>query len=128
MVSLVSILDIFALVSFIVILFSFRDHQRRQGVPYPPGPRPLPLVGNFLDIPKELPWLTYTEWGKVYGKEFTHRYQGVPLTGPSVGDVFCIRIFGQLIVILNSPKVIKDLLEKRGEIYSDRFSIPFFEM
>ncbi|KAH9066016.1 cytochrome P450 [Lactarius deliciosus] len=110
MVSQVFVVDIFALVSFFVVLLAFRSHRRRRGHPYPPGPRPLPLIGNFLDLPKEFPWLTYTRWSKVYG------------------DVFSLHVFGQVVVVLNSPKAIKDLLEKRGDIYSDRPVIPFFEM
>ena len=33
-----------------------------------------------------------------------------------------------MIVILNSPKAAKDLLEKRGNIYSDRHLTPFYQM
>jgi hypothetical protein len=49
------------------------------------------------------------------------------MPGP-LGDVFCIRVFGQVIVVLNSLSAIKDLLEKRGEIYADRPSLPIVEM
>lgn len=38
-----------------------------QRLPYPPGPKPKPIVGNLFDVPKETAWLTYTEWGKQYG-------------------------------------------------------------
>jgi len=33
----------------------------------PPGPVPLPLLGNILSINTQEPWLTYTEWGADYG-------------------------------------------------------------
>jgi hypothetical protein len=46
----------------------------------------------------------------------------------SAGDVLSFHVFGQVIIVLNSVKVTKDLLEKRGEIYSDRTVIPFAEM
>jgi hypothetical protein len=35
---------------------------------------------------------------------------------------------GKVIVVLNSFKANKDLLERRGEIYSDRPAIPILEM
>jgi len=46
----------------------------------------------------------------------------------STGDVLSFHVFGQVIIVLNSVKVTKDLLEKRGQIYSDRPVIPFSEM
>ena len=44
------------------------------------------------------------------------------------GDVICLRVFSQVVVVLSSLSAIKDLLEKRGEIYSDRPPIPIVEM
>jgi hypothetical protein len=45
-----------------------------------------------------------------------------------VGDVLSFYVFGQVFVVLNSAQTTKDLLEKRGDIYSDRPVIPFFDM
>ena len=66
MISLITIVDILALVSFVFVLSAIRDLQRRRGCP--PGPRPLPIIGNLLDIPKESSWLAYTEFSKIYGE------------------------------------------------------------
>jgi hypothetical protein len=44
------------------------------------------------------------------------------------GDIMSFHVFGQVIVVLSSTKATKDLLEKRGDIYSDRPVIPFYEM
>jgi hypothetical protein len=46
----------------------------------------------------------------------------------NTGDVMSVKILGQVIIILNSPKAAKDLLEKRGNIYSDRHLMPFYQM
>jgi len=40
-------------------------HQKK--LPYPPGPRPLPLIGNVHQLPDKLRYQTYAEWGKKYG-------------------------------------------------------------
>ena len=66
-VSLMSIFDILALVSSLYVFLAFRDYQRRRGLPYPPGPRPLPLIGNILDIPREFSWLKYIQLAKKHG-------------------------------------------------------------
>ncbi|KZS88921.1 cytochrome P450 [Sistotremastrum niveocremeum HHB9708] len=70
--------------------------------PLPPGPKPVPLLGNALDLPKTQEWLTYARWGKQYG------------------DVVHVSALGQPIFILNSREAAVDLLEKKSSIYSDR--------
>ena len=55
-------------------------------------------------------------------------YHTVLVNMSSAGDVLSLHVFGQVIIVLNSFKATKDLLEKRGEVYSDRPVIPFFEM
>ena len=41
--------------------------RRRGGIPYPPGPYPLPLVGNMFQIPQKDEWPVYEAWAKKYG-------------------------------------------------------------
>ena len=67
-VSLMLAIEILVLVSSIVVFLAIRDYQKRQGLPYPPGPRPLPLIGNLFDVPKEFSWLTYARLSEKYGK------------------------------------------------------------
>ncbi|GJJ13366.1 hypothetical protein Clacol_007618 [Clathrus columnatus] len=71
-------------------------------LPYPPGPKPLPILGNALDLPRRNPQQKYRQWRQHYG-EIVH------LTAAK-----------QHILIVNTPKAAFDLLEKRGKIYSDR--------
>lgn len=49
------------------------------------------------------------------------------LTG-TVGDILSFHILGQVIVVLNTAKAAKDLLERRGNVYPDRPAVPFIEM
>jgi hypothetical protein len=57
------------LVIGICILFVIwkRAGPCRGGVPFPPGPPPLPFIGNLRDIPTIQPWIAYTQWKKKYG-------------------------------------------------------------
>lgn len=45
-----------------LLFFKFRQSAR------PPGPRPLPFVGNVFQLPQVNPWIIYREWAKTYGK------------------------------------------------------------
>ena len=64
---LTSSLDILLLVFLAAAFLAVRTYQRTGRLPYPPGPRPLPLVGNLFDIPKEFSWLSYAQLSKKHG-------------------------------------------------------------
>lgn len=36
-------------------------------LPLPPGPRPWPIIGNALDVPRDAQWSTFMKWAKEYG-------------------------------------------------------------
>lgn len=67
----------FSYMNFIDLLFGgvgiyliksifFTTSQIRPG-PLPPGPKPLPLIGNLLDLPQEQEWVHWTKYAKLYG-------------------------------------------------------------
>jgi hypothetical protein len=71
-------------------------------------------------MPTEFSWLTYTKLSKEHGMNHAFMYVYVLFTTGLTGDVISLHVFGKVIVVLNSIKAAKDLLEKRGDIYSDR--------
>jgi hypothetical protein len=67
MACLTFLVDIFFVLSFLASIWAIRDYRRHRGLSYPPGPWPLPIIGNLLDIPKDSSWLAYTQFSKKYG-------------------------------------------------------------
>ncbi|KAF7365051.1 Cytochrome p450 [Mycena venus] len=89
-----------------VVVRLLKGWKATSRLPFPPGPKPRFIMGNFYDIPSELPWITYAKWAKEYG------------------DVVHLQVFGNHVLVVNSVKAAVELLEKRGHIYSDRPTIP----
>ncbi|KAI0058231.1 cytochrome P450 [Artomyces pyxidatus] len=93
-----------------VAYYAVERRRRRKGLSYPPGPPPRPIIGNLLDVPTVDAWATYAGWEKKYG------------------DIMSLHVLGNVIIVLQSVKATRDLLEKRASIYSDRPVLPFFDM
>ncbi|KAH9952755.1 cytochrome P450 [Russula dissimulans] len=106
----VTAVDFFVISLSLYLLVVLRDHRKRRGLPYPPGPQSWPIIGNLLDVPSQRPWIAYTKMSKRYG------------------EIVGLHVLGQLVVVLSSSSAIKDLLERRGELYSDRPSFPLHEV
>ncbi|KAL6710489.1 hypothetical protein ACN47E_008537 [Coniothyrium glycines] len=68
----------------------------------PPGPMPLPFVGNKFDLPKSKPWIQFQDWSKKYG------------------PIFTIWIGRKPTVVISAPNIAVDLMEKRSTKYSSR--------
>ncbi|TFK20111.1 cytochrome P450 [Coprinopsis marcescibilis] len=92
---------------FLVLRKAFeRSSRNPRGLPLPPGPAGLPLVGNLFQIPQVHPWIVYDQWA------------------PKYGDLTYLEVFGQSLVIINNQNAIVDILEKDSANTSDRLWLP----
>ena len=65
--ALTLLVSVFIALLFLASIRAIHDYRRRGGLSYPPGPPPLPIIGNLLEIPKDSSWLAYTQFSKKYG-------------------------------------------------------------
>ncbi|KAJ2919015.1 hypothetical protein MD484_g1443, partial [Candolleomyces efflorescens] len=77
-----------------------------RGLPLPPGPRGLPILGNLFQLPQAEQWKVYQEWSKQHG------------------DMVYLEAMGQPILILGTLDRTEDLMEKHATMYSDRPTLP----
>ena len=68
----------------------------------PPGPRPLPFIGNLRLIPKKHPWIQFQAWAKEYG------------------PIYTIWLGRRPTIIVSDPNVAVEMMEKRSNKYSSR--------
>ncbi|KDQ14780.1 hypothetical protein BOTBODRAFT_187775 [Botryobasidium botryosum FD-172 SS1] len=89
----------------LVLLVLYRRRAARasnpHGLPYPPGPKPEPIIGNARQFPSHSSWLQYNEWRKIYG------------------DIMHLEALGNHVIVLGSYKIAHDLVGLRAN-YADR--------
>lgn len=84
-----------------VLIDYLRVLKLRQRLP--PGPFPLPLVGNYYQIPKVKPWIAFEAWAQHYNDPMITIWQGHKPT-----------------IMCNDAWSISEMLDKRANLYSSR--------
>ncbi|XP_063298141.1 cytochrome P450 2K1-like isoform X2 [Pelobates fuscus] len=99
------------LLSIIVFLFLLNTFYDRKGNNYknfPPGPKPLPIIGNLHILDKRKPFQTFQKLAEEYG------------------SVFSFHMGMKKVVVLCGYDAVKDALVNHAEEFSDRSFIPIF--
>lgn len=60
------------------------------------------MAGNILDMPAKHPWKVFAGWVQRFG------------------NIISLKVLGQTMIVVNSPQVAIDMLERKSTIYSDR--------
>ncbi|KAF7357321.1 Cytochrome P450 [Mycena sanguinolenta] len=91
-----------AVAIFAILLYALRWNRNRSGLPLPPGPKKLLLIGNMFDMPTEPQWETFLKWSKQFKSDII------------------LNVTGTSSVVLSSIEAVKELFEKRSTLYSGR--------
>ncbi|KAL2477932.1 Cytochrome [Forsythia ovata] len=86
------------------ILFQTLNSKHRKSGKLPPGPYPIPIVGNILELGQK-PHLSLAKLSKTYG------------------PLMYLKIGYHEMVVVSSPEMAKDILQKYDQVFSSR-SVP----
>ncbi|XP_069830126.1 cytochrome P450 2K6-like [Dendropsophus ebraccatus] len=97
------LLSIITFIFMVIVLY-----KEKEDVPqnYPPGPKPLPIIGNMLDLDVNRPYLSFQELAKKYG------------------PVFSLKIGVQKMVVLCGYDTVKEALGNYADELADRPILP----
>ena len=70
--------QLFAVSLLSAIVYLLLQRRQRPQLPFPPGPKGLPIFGNLLDLPKDNQWLGYQKLGQDIGKQKASLSAAVP--------------------------------------------------
>ncbi|KAL4959677.1 cytochrome P450 [Aspergillus stella-maris] len=95
-------LTILAALGLLLCFSYFAYHLTYKGthqIPLPPGPRPLPLIGNLHQHSGSEQWVQYNEWHEKHG------------------PVMTVKLGMRTVVLLNTHEAVNDLLVRQGRVY-----------
>lgn len=108
----------------VVFFFAYsyvQDKKRNPaGLPYPPGPKGYPIIGNLFDIPNAFIYKRFRELSRELSeyRDLLLRRSNESLRVDS--DIIHLQVFSFHLIVCNTRGVADDLLDKRSSIYSDR--------
>ncbi|XP_062411731.1 cytochrome P450 2J2-like isoform X2 [Sardina pilchardus] len=103
----IDIKSVFVFLAVFLLIYDFIKNKRPKN--FPPGPRPLPFIGNLHHLDFNNIHLQFSEFAETYG------------------DIFSIQFIGPWVVVLNGHKLVREAYVLQGENFVDRPSLPVFE-
>ncbi|KAK7906668.1 hypothetical protein WMY93_015280 [Mugilogobius chulae] len=92
----------------LVLLLVYLVYKYLSSDPGPPGPKPLPLLGNILQLDLKRPYLTLSKLSQQYG------------------SVFTVWLGPHKVVVLSGYKTVKEALVKNAVVFGERGLLPIF--
>ena len=89
-----------SLLAIALLALLLRVGRRPAGLP--PGPPTVPVLGNIHLMPQRDLHRAFQKWAQEYG------------------PIYSLILGTKTIIVLSSPEAVRDLLDKKGHIYSDR--------
>ncbi|KAF5968610.1 oxidoreductase [Fusarium bulbicola] len=93
---------VYLLIPALILGFWRLSKIGRRPEAYPPGPPTLPLIGNLHQIPNRKRHIQLQRWAEQYGR------------------IYSLILGTKVMIVLNTDQTVKDLVDKRGGIYSSR--------
>ncbi|XP_060782455.1 cytochrome P450 2U1 [Neoarius graeffei] len=115
---------------FIIVFYLLGKYRlsKHLFVNIPPGPKPLPVVGNFGSV--FVPPFVLKLFVRKHEEDEKKRTRplspqvGLMELSKVYGDVYSLFVGSQLVVVLHGYEVIRDALSNHAEAFSDRPDIP----
>ncbi|XP_029451954.1 cytochrome P450 2K6-like [Rhinatrema bivittatum] len=104
-----SFLVALSLVAVLTLICSVNGWKKSVQKNFPPGPRPLPIIGNLHIMNLKRPYKTFLELSKKYG------------------SVFTIQLGMKKMVILTGYETVKEALVNHADEFGERARVPLFD-
>lgn len=96
------------IVTCLILLIVWSENSKRKEMP--PGPTPLPLLGNLLQLNMKEMSQSFTQLAKIYG------------------DIFTVHLGPKAAVVLHGYDAVKEALVDRADVFSNRAKVPIAEL
>ncbi|KAM4632523.1 cytochrome P450 2K1-like [Discoglossus pictus] len=94
---------------FCAVLYMFNG-SNKQATRMPPGPKPLPVIGNLNILDLKKPFQSFMELSEKYG------------------DIFTIQFGPKKMVVISGYKAVKEALVTKAHDFGGRADIPIFKL